>query len=287
MRISLLLISAAFVSVLTGCGSSEPYADSAKSASSLETRAASNSSQDSTKAEGLAQVQIKLNDRQIVRTGDITVRVPDVEDGERKAQKLVHDAGGFISDSSTSNLAAENSSLEMTARVPVTRFDDILASVAALGTVEHKSTAATDVTGQVADMDARLKVMRAQEDVYLRTMKQTSNMKDVVTVQDQLMQLRERIEGTEAQLKAQREQAAYSTLKISLVGTTKTMAVAKANNWVDDSFVSARNGLMAVVSVIGRFVITLAVFAPVWIPLAIGFWWWRKRQVTPPPVIQP
>lgn len=287
MRTQLLLISAAFVSLLAGCGEapSESAAASKAAPSSAPMEAKLANQTDESKA--LAQVEVNLTNRQIVRNGQIELRVADLEAAEKKAQAIVKGAGGFVSDSASSNLAAENSTLNLTSRVPVARFDATLAALAELGTVLSKSTSATDVTGQVADMDARLKVMRAQEEVYLRTMRQSGNMKDTITVQDQLMQLRERIEGTEAQLKSQREQAAFSTIKVTIVSATRPMAAAKADNWMVDSFVDSRNGLMVVVSFLGRIAISLAVFAPLWAPVALAAWWWnRRRRRLVPPVIQ-
>lgn len=286
MRTKLQLISAAFVSLLAGCGEaptdSAPASKMATGSAPMEAKLANQTDE----GKSLAPVEVNLTNRQIVRNGQIELRVADIEAAEKKIQDIVKQAGGFVSDSASSNLASENSTVNLTSRVPVARFDDTLTALAELGTVLSKSTSATDVTGQVADMDARLKVMRAQEEVYLRTMHQSNNMKDTISVQDQLMQLRERIEGTEAQLKSQREQAAFSTIKVTIVSATRPMAAAKADNWMVDSFVDSRNGLMVVVSFLGRIAISLAVFAPLWAPVALGAWWWsRRRRRLVPPVI--
>ena len=107
---------------------------------------------------------------------------------------------------------------ELTLRVPSNRFDDLLVKVRGLGTVLEQTQQAQDVTGQVADVDARVEAQRASVRRIQALLARANTIGEVVTVEGQLAQRQADLESLEAQQKALKDQTALATLEVSVVG---------------------------------------------------------------------
>ncbi len=227
------------------------------------------------------------NQRSIIRRGTLMIKVTDLEETKRQAMRYVNQAGGFVEAESSSNLTRSISEIQMTLRVPVGKFEAAMEAFNALGVAMNRSVSAEDITSQVVDLTARLRVMRAQEEVYLNLLKQSRTLKDSMAVQDRLMELRQEIESLAAQLKSQSELASLSTIELTLRTDTKPASDAQSAGWAQESWTAATNSLGAVMRDLGRMIIGLAVFAPIWLPLLALFVWAIRRsgrKTVPPPV---
>jgi hypothetical protein len=66
-----------------------------------------------------------LADRKIVKTGDISIQVPNVPSAVGKVRALALELGGYVADSQSGTL---DQSATLTLRVPAARLDDALAA---------------------------------------------------------------------------------------------------------------------------------------------------------------
>ncbi len=225
--------------------------------------------------------------RSIIRRGTLMIKVTDLEETKRQAMRYVNQAGGFVEAESSSNLTRSISEIQMTLRVPVGKFEAAMEAFNALGVAMNRSVSAEDITSQVVDLTARLRVMRAQEEVYIGLLKQSKTLKDSMAVQDRLMELRQEIESLDAQLKSQSELASLSTIELTMRTDTKPAGDAQSAGWAQESWTAATNSLGAVMRDLGRMIIGLAVFAPIWLPILGLFVWAIRRagrKTVPPPV---
>jgi hypothetical protein len=104
----------------------------------------------------------------------------------------------------------------LTVRVPERDFDLALKRFAALGDVQSISTSSQDVTSQFVDLQARLRHFRAVEHRLVRFLDATTNVSQMLTVQDRIDEVQLTIEQLSAQIKSLRETTSYGTLSVFL-----------------------------------------------------------------------
>jgi hypothetical protein len=104
----------------------------------------------------------------------------------------------------------------LTVRVPEQDFDIALKRFATLGEVQSVSTSSEDVTSQFVDLKARLLHFHAVERRLVRFLSATTNVTEMLTVQDRIDNVQLTIEQLSAQLKSLSETTTYGTLSVFL-----------------------------------------------------------------------
>ena len=219
--------------------------------------------------------------RQIVRNGDLRVRVPNTEKAEIEVIRIIAGIGGYIESSEAGNVADASPSSTMHMRVPVSTFELTLEHFEKLGVRLSKNTTSEDVTEQVVDMDARLKTMAAEEETYRAILKQTRKLSDTIEVQDKLGAIRGQIESIYAQRKSLSSQASYSRINLTLEQDAVLNPSGSDPNWLNQSWAQATTSFGAVARAGLTAVIWLVVFSPM---IAIAYLILRKaiRSVATP-----
>ncbi len=212
-----------------------------------------------------------------IKTGNLSVEVADVPKAQQEAEKIAKMVGGRIETSNKSNDEGRLASAELTLRVPVGSFETAVNRIRKLGRVLTDSLNGEDVTAQVVDSEARLKVMRAEEDQYVELLKATKKIGEVLSVKEKLSQVRQDIESLDATRKALREQSAESTINLSLSEKPSPEKPKHDENWLDNVWGNAVSSLNSVGRGLGTVGVFLFVFSPIWLPVSIGGWWWSRR----------
>jgi hypothetical protein len=151
----------------------------------------------------------------IVRTGQLTLEVADLEKALADAQQAVVAAGGYVAASQRLG-TDETASASVTYRIPSDRWEPTLAALRKVGAkVLGEQTASDEVTAQVVDLGARLVNLRATEAAFQEIMKKATKIPDILEVQGQLTAVRQQIEQLTAQKQALEKQAALATLTVA------------------------------------------------------------------------
>lgn len=166
-------------------------------------------------ADGIAAEQA---DRQIIRTGNLSLIVEDVEMALKEIKKITtEDWKGFVSEANMREVSDDSRSGWMSLRVPAQHFDSLVGDVKGLAVrVESENVRADDVTRQVVDNEARLTNMRREEEQYREILASARLVEDVLQVTRELNRVRGQIEWLEGQQKNLKEEVAYSTLQVNL-----------------------------------------------------------------------
>lgn len=256
-------------------GTASPFA-----ASSTETalgESAPDPAVPSSPPDGDPQANIPTDDRQIIRTADLSLRVPEVKTALESATSTANALGGFVASSFVVGEGPATSA-SITLRIPADRFDQAITNLQTLGETLSLSTNAQDVTIQVADTDARLKTLRAEEQQLRALLAQARNVREILEVRRTLAQTRQDIEALEAVLKSLRSQAALSTITANFVQPSR-LAPPQPRDWLSEAWTRATNTLLAVGKLLAEILVYALVFSPVWIAaLAIGWYLRRKRK---------
>jgi uncharacterized protein DUF4349 len=210
--------------------------------------------------------QAPRDDAKIVRTGTMQLQVKDVIKAVDAARTAVVDGGGYISASRQSS-TEDGVVATVTYRIPVDRWEQTLNQLRGLSIkVLDEQTDAVEVTGQVVDLEARIRNLQASEHAMQGIAEQATAIKDVLAVQAELTRLRGEIEQLQAQRNDLTDRAALGTLAVTF--GVEVVAVAEAaKGWdpateVDQAAASLVNVLQAVATA-GIW------FGIVWLPILL------------------
>jgi hypothetical protein len=206
------------------------------------------------------------DDLKIVYTGALQLVVADLPQALAKGRAAVAAVGGYIGASQESN-ADDRSVATITYRVPADRWEEVIASLRGLATeVVFEQTQATEVGGQIVDLEARLRNLRASEESLVAIAKGTGKISDLLLVEEQLTQVRGQIEQLDAQRAQLEDQVAFGTL-VATFGTEVMAVQETAKGWDPTQDV---DGALATLIGAGQAIVSAGIwFAIVWLPVLL------------------
>ena len=149
----------------------------------------------------------------IIRTGTIDLAVEVFDVAVAKVNALATQNGGYVEGSQESR-QGDYPTASITIRVPSDKFDDLRSGLVKVGDVQSAEISAQDVTGQLVDLEARLKNLRSEEAALNALLARTTTVEEILAVQPQLFDVREQIEQLDGQRAYLEQQAAMSTLTV-------------------------------------------------------------------------
>lgn len=215
--------------LLAGCSASQP-ADSGGSATAPEAGAPATvpGAPDERQADLAAgagagtttETSVALQDRAVISTASLRLRAEDVLAASKQAVVLVRSAGGLVAGEQTvvDPSDPDRTTSLLTLRVPAGRLPGLLEDLAGLGTVLAQDQTATDVTGQVVDVEARLKTQQESVDRVRALLARAKTIGEVVTIEAELARREADLEALQAQAKALADQTSLATVTVTVVG---------------------------------------------------------------------
>lgn len=209
------------------------------------------------------------DDARIIRTGSIEIEVSDVVRALRTARDSIVALGGYVGASNSTN-SDDRPTAQITYRIPADRWEDALDVLRGLNglttKVVNETTDAIEVTGQVVDLEARIRNLRASETALQGIAAKATKISDVLEVEARLTDVRGQIEQLTAQLDDLNDRAAYATLTAYFSSPIIAAQVASAE-WepaaaVDEAAASLISILQAVATAGIWFLI-------VWLPILV------------------
>ncbi|PPS79191.1 DUF4349 domain-containing protein [Streptomyces sp. MH60] len=279
----LLLVTAL---ALTGCSGSDAGSDSgggAKAAAPQEgSRAEGSQADDGTGAAGAgradgadASAPPKLAPAHLIRTVSLSVQVRDTSEALDAARTATEDAGGYVGDESTTRDAEGHERTEVTLRVPVERYEDVLDELEGAGKLLRRDAQAEDVTDQVVDVDSRVKSQRASVARVRELMDRATKLSDVVSLEGELSTRQAELEALLARQAALKDRTSLATITLSLSETPVKHEEKKkedddpgfmdalAGGW--DAFVTMLRWVAVVLGAVLPFAAVAALLALLWL----------------------
>ncbi len=229
----------------------------------------------------------------IVRTGSLQLTVGDVPKALSSARDSVQRLGGYIG-ASQQQWNGDRLVATVTYRIPAGSWEGALDAIRNLGVVDGEKTDALEVTGQLVDISARLRNLRASETALVGYATNAPKVSDLLEIEARLTDTRGQIERLAAQEAELQDQVALATLTVTF-GTEPVAVRETAARW--DPAAEVDRATATLIS-LGQAVVSFAiVFAIVWLPLliviglaaAIAFvvarrLGWRRPPALPPVV---
>ncbi|GIF50197.1 uncharacterized protein DUF4349 [Asanoa ferruginea] len=261
---------------LAGCGSND---DAGSTASAPMSDAGGNGADAQKAAEGAPQapqeqaqaqggaggVELAVDQRQIIYTGSITIRVENVERTAAEVTSMATGAGGFVGGDKRTDDGGRSEAV-LTLRVPASRFTAMVDDIADKGTDDRRSISTEDVTEDVVDLDARITTQQARVASARRLLAQAKTINDLVTLENELGKREADLASLEGKKRRLDDLTALSTITVTLLGPD---AQAPAPPKSDDTgfLAGLRGGWHAFTATVGVMLTVLGALVP-WLVLA-------------------
>ena len=210
-----------------------------------------------------------VDDARIVRTGTIELEVTDVPTALVTARNGIRAMGGYVGASRTENIE-DRPLAQITYRVPADRWEDALDLLRTLNgqtaKVVTEQTQAVEVTGQVIDLEARIRNLRASETALQRIATGATRISDVLEVEQQLSNVRGQIEQLSAQLADLEDRAGFATLTATFSVPVVAVEVA-SRGW--EPRVVVDEATASLVDILQALTTAGIWFAIVWLPVLL------------------
>jgi len=201
--------------------------------------------------------------RMIVRSGTMNIEADNFNDTEAKIKQIVNSTGGYVTNSSSQLNASGKKQGAITIRVSSGRFDELLGELAKIGKVVNQNISGKDITEEYMDSEARLKTQRELESRLLKLLSEkTSNLTSIVEVEQKLAGVRENIEKTEGRMRYLKDQAAYSTLTVS-VYEPSMLTTSTGGGFFYELGESISRGLSGFTRVLSGIITFIIAFSPI------------------------
>jgi hypothetical protein len=225
----------------------------------------------------------------IVRTGSISIEVPKIDPALVAVRTAIVGLGGYVSDSDQSN-NADQATASVTYRIPVARWQDALDAVTGIAAkVDSAKSNATEVTGQVLDLGARIDNLRTTELALQSIMAKATKISDVLAVESQLSDVQGQIEQLSTQQAHLKDSASLATLTVLFALPPTPETIQTSRGWDPgaqlDQASSALLGIGQGLASAGIWlvVVGLPVGLAVLIVLALAFFVARRIRRSGPP----
>ncbi|MBU0495024.1 MAG: DUF4349 domain-containing protein [Chloroflexi bacterium] len=223
----------------------------------------------------------------IIKTAELSLRVPDTKTGLNDVTRLATEAGGHVSSSGTRK-DGQQLVATVVIRVPATAFETVLEKLRALGDVQADSVSGQDVTGEYTDLAARLKNLEAAETELLAIMTEIrekgGKAEDVLAVYREITNIRGEIEAIKGRMKYLADQSAMSTITVYLAPQVAEVQVVPGGWYPDKTLKDAVSALVSVLQALINMSIWLVVFSVCLLPfvivagLVLLVVWLRRRR---------
>jgi hypothetical protein len=234
--------------------------------------------------------------RRIKYTADLRLIVENFDPVPNRVAQLAKAHHGYLAQSDINGSPGARRSGRWRLRVPVEDFQPFLEAALELGIPDHNTTDSQDLTAEYVDLEARIKNKKEQEETlrgYLKEKKQTSELKDILTIEQELGRVRGEVERLEGELRVMANVTALTTISLSVqeiknyvppaapsFGTT----VSRTFNRSKDLLVDFLKGCILVVVAASPWIpVALVVIAVFWVVVRISRSLLAGRPTTSPP----
>jgi hypothetical protein len=152
----------------------------------------------------------------IIKTAAVNLEVKNVTSAVDKIREIVTQRGGYLSTTNIGKNYNDQVTGTVVLRIPADQFDSSLSGVKEVGTVKSISTQGQDVTEEYVDVQAQISSYQNQLSQYNLIMKNATNVKDIINIQQQIDQVQINLDRLNGRLKYLNSQIDYSTITVTL-----------------------------------------------------------------------
>ncbi|WP_445630516.1 DUF4349 domain-containing protein [Nostoc sp. DSM 114167] len=288
-RTSALFISALLGGMIfTSCASSQQTASKSASQSVPQIAANGGVNQLSARENNISQkaeaAPIARSRPQLIKKAAISLTVNSVDKTIDAVSQIINQQQGDLIGLKQQQPKNDNPRYTATIqlRIPQDRLEPTLEQLAKLGTVNSRNITAEDVGDRLVDFQARLTNLQKTEANLQKIMDRAGSIRDVLSVSQELSNVRQTIEQIDAQLKNLKNQVAYSTITLNLEAAVSSTSPQPALGLqVKETWNNSTHSLSAFSVGLLKLGIWLIVYSPyllIFVALIYGFRRWRRTH---------
>jgi hypothetical protein len=210
----------------------------------------------------------------VIRTGEAFIEVDKVDPAVLKVRQLTGQVGGYIANSSISGGHDQIRQATIELKIPATKYEEAVGSLATIGKVETVNSTAQDVGEEFVDVTARVNNSRRLEERLISLLaNRTGKLDEVLRVERELARVREEIERYEGRLRYLSARVAMSTLTITVHEPAPILGNSPGENPIAAAF---RRAWKNFVTVVAGSIAALGVLVPLAILALLGWAAYRR-----------
>jgi hypothetical protein len=223
---------------------------------------------------------LRIDQRSIIYTGSIRVRVGDVNREAARAVSIATAAGGFVGgDQRSSGEGQTQDQATLQLRIPADKFTAVVDQIGGLGDEESREISTQDVTEEAVDLDARIATQRARVNSGRRLLAQAKTLADLVSLENEVAKREADLASLEAKKRRLDDLTALSTITVTFLGPDAAAAEPRTGflaglsaGW--RSFVASFQVLLTVLGALLPWIVLLGgpIVAALWLARR-----WRRR----------
>jgi len=211
-------------------------------------------------------------EKKIIKTAYLSIEVENYLDERKLIDTSLKECNAYIVNENLQNTESQISN-SINIKVPANQFEKLLEKLSKIAKkVDYQNIETKDVTEEYIDVETRLANSRKVEQTYLKLLRRTNTIEDILKIEQKLGEIRTDIESTEGRLKYLNHQVSFSTISLNVYQNLDY----KYNPENTPSFFQR---LKRSISMGWNGIVTFFLFLirlwPLWILLAIGFYLWK------------
>lgn len=154
--------------------------------------------------------------KKLIKNGEMGIAVSNINDAKKQVNQILKENKAYTQNEQFRNLETEEN-LNLTIRVPHQNFDALINSFSnGIGAVEYKNISTDDVTEEYTNVSIKLENKKIYLEKYRNLLKSTSNVKDILQIQENIRALEDEIDVAEGRLRFIDDRVDYSTLELNI-----------------------------------------------------------------------
>lgn len=191
-----------------------------------------------------------LNPEKIIYSADATIETTEFDATVAALDAMIESYGGWVESSSVNGAkyssiskgSRTNRNASYTVRVPNGKFNEMMSELSSLGNIPYSHVYTENVTSQYYDTQARLETYQAQEKRLTELLEKAETVTDVIEIENELTEVRYRIESLQTSLRGWDRRVSWSTLYLT-INEVSEYTPAKTRTYGEKISDAFRNGI--------------------------------------------
>lgn len=167
---------------------------------------------------GEAGTQTVQSNEKIIYTYNYSVETKQFDTFMQAVQRRINEYGGYLESSESNGNPEMNIRryANMVIRIPADKMHDFLNMVKENSNVTYSSSSTENVTLSYVDMQSHIKALKTEQETLIGILERATKLEDIITIQNQLTNIRYELESYESQLRVYDNRINYSTLYLDI-----------------------------------------------------------------------
>lgn len=157
--------------------------------------------------------------QKLIRTVDLSAETENMDGLLSEVEATIASLGGYVENRNIYNGGAGSRKsrwANLTVRIPAQKLDQFVTKVSGVSNVISHSETTKDVTLSYVGTESRVKALETEETRLLELMASAKDLKDLLTLEEKLTDVRTELERHKSQLRLYDNQVDYSTVHLSV-----------------------------------------------------------------------